>query len=147
MNLYERLQQDLKDAMRGGDTLRRDTLRMAIAAAKNRRIELMRDLVDEDVVGVLQRSVRSRHEAAGEYSKAGREDLAEKERAEAAVLQGYLPQTLSEDETRDVVRRLAAELGISGKADLGRLMKAVMAEHKGRVDGKLVNRVAAELLG
>ncbi|HKX46517.1 MAG TPA: GatB/YqeY domain-containing protein [Planctomycetota bacterium] len=147
MNLNERLQHDLKEAMRSGDTLRRDTLRMALAAAKNRRIELMRDLVDEDVVGVLQRSVRSRHEAATEYGKAGREDLADKERAEAVVLQGYLPQVLSEDETRAIVRGLIAEHGIAGKADLGRLMKLVMAEHKGRVDGKLVNRIAAELLG
>lgn len=147
MSLQARLESDVKDAMRARDTLRRDTLRMALAAVKNRRIEVGQDLTDDDVVAVLAKAVKSREDSAGEYDRGGRPELAEKERAEAAILAGYLPQQLSEDETRQIVRDLVEELGITDRKDLGRLMKAVMAAHKGRVDGKLVNRFAAEALG
>lgn len=146
MVLRDRLQEDLKTAMRGGDTLVRDTLRMAIAACKNRRIELGEDLGDAEVQHVLQKEVKKREDAAEQFDAGGRPDLAEKERAEAQVLGRYLPQKLSEEETRALVQGLIAELGISQKKDVGVLMKRVMAEHKATVDGKLVQRVAGELL-
>ncbi|QDU70097.1 GatB/YqeY domain-containing protein [Engelhardtia mirabilis] len=147
MTLQERIDADLKTAMRAKDVLTRDTLRMVIAALKNRRIELGQDLGDDEVVAVLAKSVKSREDSALEYDKGGRPELAQKERAEAQVLAGYLPQQLTEDETREVVRTLIAELGIADKKDIGKLMKAVMAAHKGKVDGKLVNRFASELIG
>lgn len=146
MSLAERLQSDLTTAMKSGDALRRDTLRMALSALKNRRIELGRDLEDADVLGVLASGVKSRTDSARQYAEAGRPELAEKERAEIAVLEGYLPRKLDEAETARVVEAKIAELGVTTKADLGRLMKAVMAEHKGAVDGKLVQRLAAERL-
>jgi uncharacterized protein YqeY len=146
MSLFQRLQDDLKVAMRDKDELRRETLRMAIAAMKNRKIELMAELSDAEQLAVVQKAVKSRHEAASEYEKAKRPDLAAKEQAEAAVLVGYLPKLLDAAATRAAVQASIAELGLTEKKQLGQLMKAVMAKHPGQVDGKLVNQLAAELL-
>jgi uncharacterized protein YqeY len=145
--IEERIQDDMKAAMRAGETLRRDTLRMVVAALKNRRIELGRDLDDQAVLGVLTSAVKTRQDSAEQYDSAGRPELAEKERAEIAVVQAYLPSQLSEDETRAVVEAAIAELGATTEQDLGKVMKAVMARHKGAVDGKTVQRLAAERLG
>ena len=144
--LQDRIGEDLKTAMRAGETLRRDTLRMVLAAFKNRRIELGRDLEEADALAVLLSAVKSREDSARQYADAGRADLAEKERAEIDVVRGYLPRQLDEAETTALVESKIAELGVTSKQDIGRLMKAVMAEHKGRVDGKLVQRLAAERL-
>lgn len=146
MSLTERLKADLKEAMRAGDVLRRETLRMCIAALTNRRIEAGDTLGEADELQVLAKAVKTRQESAEQYAAAGRQELADKERAEAEIVQGYLPRTLGEEETRELVRRKAEELGVSSKQDLGRLMKAVMAEHRGAVDGKLVQRCAGEIL-
>jgi hypothetical protein len=144
--LQQRIQDDLKTAMRAADALARETLRMVLADLKNKRIELGRELEDEDVVGVLQKGVKNREESAQQFAAGGRQDLVDKERAEIAVIGRYLPEQLSEDEVREIVRAAIAELGVAGKQDIGKLMKAVMARHKGRVDGKLVQRFAGELL-
>ena len=147
MGLWQDLETSLKDAMRAGDTTRRDTLRMVIAGLKNKRIELGRDLEDADVLSVLGSAVKSRQDSVEQYEKAGRDELAAKERAEIEVIQHYLPRQLGEDETRTVVGAAIEKTGATSKADLGKVMKAVMAEHKGQVDGKAVQRIAAELLG
>lgn len=146
MSLFEQLQEDLKDAMRAGDTVSRETLRMVIAAFKNKRIEFGRDLEGPEELDVVQKNVKTRQDSVEQYTSAGREDLAAKEAAEIEVLKRYLPQALTEEETRELVSGLIAELGITKKQELGQLMKRVMAEHKGRVDGKLVQSVAGELL-
>lgn len=146
MTVLETLQRDLKEAMRAGDVIRRETLRMVIAALKNRRIEKGSDLDETDELAVLVKSVKSRQDSVDQYAAAGRDDLAAKERAEIEIIQGYLPAQLSEDEVRDLVREAIAETGAESKKDLGLVMKSVMADHKGRVDGKLVQRLAGELL-
>ena len=146
MSLQDKLQADLKTAMRTGDRTARDTLRHVLAALKNRRIELGQDLAQGEELAVLARSVKSREESVEQYDAAGREDLAGRERAEIDVIRRYLPRQLSEDEVRGIVRGVVAAQGLSSKKDLGRVMKAVMAEHRGRVDGKLVQRLAGELL-
>jgi uncharacterized protein YqeY len=137
---------DIKAAMRAGDTLKRDTLRMVLSALKNKRIELGEDLTEAQAQAVLASSVKSRKDSATQYDDAGRAELADKERAEIGMIEHYLPQQLTEDETRTLVQGLVRELGIASKQDVGKLMKAVMAGHKGRVDGKLVQRFAGELL-
>lgn len=147
MTLQERISSDLKDAMRAGETLRRDTLRMVLAAMKNRRIDLGHDLTEADELAVVTNSVKTRTDSAEQYAAAGRPELAEKERAEIRVIQAYLPQQLGEAEVRRIVAAKIAELGATGKQDLGKVLKAVMAEHKGAVDGKLVQRLTGELLG
>lgn len=141
------IQDDMKSAMRAGETLRRDTLRMLIAALKNERIDKGADLDEDSVLAVVRRGVKSRKDSAQQYRDAGRDELADKEEAEIAVLEGYLPQMLDEAATIAAVEAAIAETGASEKCDLGKVMKAVMAAHKGLVDGKLVNRLAGERLG
>jgi uncharacterized protein YqeY len=113
-----------------------------VAAAKR----LGQDLAEADELAVLRRAVKTRQDSVEQYGKAGRTDLADKEAAEIKVLEGYLPRTLDEAQTRELVTDLVAELGISSKKDVGVLMKAIMARHKGEVEGKLVQKVASELL-
>lgn len=146
MSLQERIEADIKEAMRAKDAVRRDTLRMVLADLKNKRIELGEDLDEAAEVAVVKRAVGQRVEAADQYEKGGRADLVEKERAEIAVIEGYLPRMLSEDETRTLVQAVVEELGLASKKDMGALMKTVMARHRSELDGKLVQKVAAELL-
>lgn len=147
MGLEQTVSDDMKGAMRSGDTLRRDTLRMLIAALKNERIERGSDLDEDTVQAVIRRGVKSRKDSAQQYRDADRPELAEKEEAEIAILEGYLPQMLDEAATEAAVREAIAETGATAKSDLGQVMKAVMAKHKGLVDGKLVNQIAARELG
>jgi len=146
VSLLEEIQKDLKEAMRGGDTVARDALRMALAAFKNRRIEKGSDLSEEEAMAVVAKEVKTRQESLETYEKAGREDLASKERGEIDVLRRYLPEELSDERTREIVQEKIETLGIRSKKDLGQLMKAVLEEYKGRVNGKLVQRFASELL-
>lgn len=146
MALREKIETDLKQAMRDKDAIARETLRMVLADLKNKRIELGQDLGPDEELAVLRRAVKTRQDSVEQYGKAGRTDLVDKESAEIRVLEGYLPRTLDEAQTRELVAALVAELGISSRKDVGVLMKAIMARHKGEVEGKLVNKVASELL-
>ncbi|MDF1797820.1 MAG: GatB/YqeY domain-containing protein [Planctomycetota bacterium] len=146
MALIDQLNDDLKAAMKAKDTVTRDTLRMVLTLTKNQRIELGRELEDADVMACLQRSVKTRRDSIEQYEKAGRDELAAIEKGEIAVLDRYLPKLLSEDETRALVSAKIAELGLTQKRELGQLMKAVLGEHQGTVDGKLVSRLAGEQL-
>ena len=146
MSIQDRITEDVKAAMRAGEALRRDTLRMLVSSFKNRRIELGRELSEADELGVLTTAVKSRTDSAQQYDRAGRAELAEKERAEIEVIQVYLPAQLDEAEVGRIVKAKVEELGVTSKKELGKVMKAVMAEHKGAVDGKLVQRLAAELV-
>ncbi len=146
MSLRAKLEDDVKQAMREKNTLARDTLRMCLAAVKNRVIEKGGEVDDADVIAVLSKAVKSREDSAQQFRKAGRIELAEKEEAEVKVISVYLPKLMGEAETRALVERLIAENDISSKKDMGVLMKAIMAGHKGEVDGKIVQRLAGELL-
>ena len=146
MSLIEQLTSDVKDAMRAGETLRRDTLRMTLAAMKNRCIETGQDLDEDQQLAVLLSAVKSRTDSVTQYEANDRQDLADQERAEIAVLQGYLPKQLSEEETAEIVRAKIGELGLTSKSEMGQVMKAIMADHKGALDGKLVQRLAAQEL-
>jgi len=146
MSLKARLEDDLKTAMRSGETVKRDTLRLVLAALKNKRIETGAELSDDEVLAVLASNVKSRQDSAQQYEQAGRQELADKEQAEIEIIQVYLPKQLSSDETRELVTQTIAELGLESKSQLGQLMKAVMATHKNVIDGKLVQRFAAEIL-
>ncbi len=146
MTLLNQLGEDVKEAMRAGENLRRDTLRMVLSAMKNRRIEVGEDLDDDQQLAVLLSAVKSRTDSVTQYEANGRQDLADQERAEIEVIQGYLPKQLGEEETAEVVRAKIAELGLTSKKEMGQLMKAIMADHKGTVDGKLVQQFAAQEL-
>lgn len=146
MGLLETLQADVAAAMRAKDALARDALRMVLAAAKSRQIESDAPLSDADVLALVRSAVKTRTESAEQFEAAGREELAAKERREIEVLSRYLPRQLGEDETRALVQRLIAETGAASRADVGKVMKAVMAAHRDSVDGKLAQRLASELL-
>jgi len=147
MKLLAKLQDDLKDAMRAGDTTARETLRMVLAALKNRRIDTGKDLDEGEELQVLTKQVKSREDSVEQYDAAGRKDLADRERAEIEVLKRYLPEQMGEDDVRALVQKTIADLGLSSKKDMGQVMKAILAEHRGTVDGKLVQKLASELLG
>ncbi len=146
MTFNTRIRADLEGAMRGGNVLVRDTLRMVLAALENRRIEVGDDLDEAAELAVLATAAKTRAESARQYDEAGRPELAAQERAEIEVITAYLPRQLSEDEVRGVVEAKVKDLGLTAKSEMGKLMKAVMADHKGEVDGKLVQRIAGELL-
>lgn len=145
--LLAKLQEDMKKAMKSGDALTRDTVRLAITDLKKKELDLARDLKPEEELAVLQKCVKSREDSVAQYSAAGRKDLADREQAEIGVIQRYLPKMLDEDATRAIVQQTIAKLGLSAKKDLGAVMKSVLAEHKGTIDGKLVQKHASELLG
>lgn len=147
MGLQEQLESDVKEAMRAKDALRRDVLRMTLAEVKNRGIELVgKELTENDVLAVVQKAVKRRDEAAEQYDAGGRPELAEKERAEAEVLVGYLPKMLDADETRAAVEAIASELGLTEKKQMGQLMKALKERHGATVDGKLASQAAGQVL-
>ena len=146
VTLWQKIETDLKQAMRDRNAIARDTLRMVIAGLENKKIETGADLKESEELAVLHKAHKSRIDAAEQFEAAGRPELAEKERAEAALIEAYLPRQMGEDETRALVEKLVAELGISEKKEIGKLMKTVMAQHKGEIDGKLVQRFAGELL-
>jgi hypothetical protein len=144
--LLAKLQDDMKSAMKSGDTLTRDTLRLAITDLKKRELDLARELSPDEELAVLHKCVKTREDSVAQYTAAGRKDLSDKEQAEIGVIRRYLPRVLSEDETRTIVQEAIRRLGLASKKDLGALMKAVLADHKGKIDGKLVQKHASELL-
>jgi uncharacterized protein YqeY len=147
MSLSGRLEAAMRDAMRARDERRTQTLRMAMAAAHNLKIERRRDLTDEEVVDVLTRQVKQRRESIEMYRSGGREDRAVAEEAEAAILAEFLPEQLSEGEIEALVRAAIAETGASQPGDMGRVMGRVAPQTRGRADGRLVSDVVRRLLG
>jgi len=146
MSLTEQLQADIKTAMRDGDAQRRDTLRMALAAAQNAAKEKRAPLTEDEALAVLTRQVKTRRESIKAYRDAGRDDLADKEQAEIDVLAPYLPEQLGEAEVRALVVEAIAATGASSPKDMGRVMGALMPKVRGRADGKLVSSIVNEEL-
>ncbi len=147
MTLANRLYTDLHQAMRGGDTIRVSTIRLARAAIHNTEIERGRPLSDDEITEVLGREVKHRREAIDAYTKGKREDLVKKESLELAVLTEYLPVPLTEGELRTIIATAVSEVQAKDARDVGRVMAVVMPKVKGRVDGKAVDRLVRALLG
>ncbi len=137
----------MRDAMRARDQRRTSTLRMAMAAAHNRRIELGRALTDEDVVEVLGKQVKQRRESIEQFRAGGREEMAANEEAEAQILAEFLPEQLSEADLAALVDQAVAETGASSPGDMGKVMGALMPRTKGRADGKVVSNLVKRRLG
>jgi uncharacterized protein YqeY len=140
------LQADLTQAIRDRDELRRDTLRMAVAAAYNQSKAARRDLSDDEVAKVLAREVKTRRESVDAYSNAGRTDAAQREQAEIEVLARYLPSQIPEDEVTALARQAIAEVGATSPREMGRVMAALMPRVAGRAEGKLVSSIVAREL-
>jgi hypothetical protein len=146
VSLTDRLQAELTAAMRSRDDLRRETLRMAIAAAYNAEKAARRPLTDDEALAILAREVKTRRESVEAYRDAERPELAAKEEAEIAILSGFLPEQLGEDELRAMVRAAIQESGATSARELGRVMGLLAPRTRGRADGRVLSgMVAAEL--
>ena len=143
MSLTDQIRADMTAAMRSGDEMRRDTLRMALAAAQLAEKERRAPLTDDEVRAVVSREVKRRREAIEAYEHAGRTELADRERAEAQVLAAYLPEQLGGDELLPMVRAAIAETGATSARDMGRVMGRLMPLVKGRADGKVLSALVA----
>jgi hypothetical protein len=141
-----RFQADMKAAMKAGEKERLSTLRMLISALQYEEVAKGKPLEEADYLTILQREVKKRKEAAEAFRNGGREENALKEEREAVILQGYLPQQMGEAEVRAAIEAVIAEKSLSGKAQMGMLMKEMMARFKGKVDGKAVQALAGEYL-
>ena len=146
MSLIERIEDDLTEAMRERDAVRRDALRLILASLRGAEKELMRPLSDDEELQVLQRERKKRLEAAEAFHGAGREEQAEKEEDELDVLEEYMPEPLSEDELEEIVDDVIAEVGATSMRDIGRVMADVMPQIAGRADGSAVSQIVREKL-
>lgn len=146
MSLLQKLDDDLKVAMKASEGLKVSVLRMSKAALKNRQIEKGDVLSDEEILSVLAGLAKQRRESIEQFSKGGREDLAEKERQELSILQSYLPQQLTPEEIDRIIVETIKEASAGGAKDMGKIMRLVMPRMKGAADGKIVSQRVKELL-
>lgn len=144
--MIERLQNDLRAALKGGDTDTVRVLRMVLAEAQNRRIELGRSLDEGEVLEVLRKSVRMREDAAEQFDKGNRPERAAEERHEIEILQEYLPRQLEGDELEAAVDEVIEELGASGPGEMGPVMKELMSRYRGRIDGAAASALVRQRL-
>ena len=145
--LKQKLTDDLKQAMRSGDEVRRSVIRLVMAAIKNTEIARQTSLDDGDVLGVIAKEARQRRESIESFKQGNRQDLVDKEEAELAVLNEYLPRQMTRDEIVAEVRRVIEQTGAQGPQDKGKVMPKLVAELKGKADGRALNEVVTELLG
>jgi uncharacterized protein YqeY len=146
MNTKERLAQDLKDAMRAKDEVRKRTIRMTLAAIKNAEIDLQTELDETEILVIMQKEVKLRNETIEGAEKAGRDDLIAEAKHEIAVLEEYLPQAISPAELEVIVTETITEINATSMRDMGQVMQAVMPKVRGRADGKDVNQIVRKLL-
>lgn len=148
--LHQQIEAELKSALKSGEKEKTGILRFLISAIKNHQIEIKAKdeqyLKDEEVIAVIRRQVKQRKDSIAEYARGGRTDLVEKEKAELATLENYLPASISEEKIREIVKAKKESLGIVDKSGFGKLMGVVMAELKGQADGEAVKKVVEEEL-
>ncbi|MCO5175538.1 MAG: GatB/YqeY domain-containing protein [Thermomicrobiales bacterium] len=146
MSLAEQLVSDLRDAMKSGDTQRREVIRFLRASIKNAEIDKHAELTDEEIEAVIRGQIKQRRDSIDMFRKGGRDDLADAEAAQVAVLQTYLPAQISDDEAEELVRRVVEESGATSPKEMGKLMPALMQAAAGRVEGRTLSALArAEL--
>ena len=146
MSRIETIEDEIKEAMRSRDAERRDALRLIVNALKSSEKELQRPLSEDEELQVLQRERKRRVEAAEAFRSGGREEQAEAEERELAILEEFMPEPLGEDEIEEIVDDAIAEVGATSMADLGRVMADVMPQIAGRADGSVVSQIVREKL-
>jgi uncharacterized protein YqeY len=146
MTLKDRIQDDMKAAMRARETERLSTIRMLLAACKQREVDERITLDDAAIVGIVDKLIKQRRDSIAAFEQAGRTDLVEKESAELRVLEAYLPQRLSASEIGEQVAALVAELGASGAGDMGRVMAAAKTRFAGQAEMSLVSAAVKQAL-
>ena len=146
MTISEQIARDFKEAMKAREELRLSCLRMLKTSLKNKQVEKGDELTDDEVQALISSAIKKGKEAAEEFRKGGREELAQKEEKEIQFLLEYLPEQLSPSEIERIVKEIIAELSITSPKDLGKLMKVAMARMAGQAQGKEVNLIARKLL-
>jgi uncharacterized protein YqeY len=147
MTIADRLTEDLKRALKSGEKDTLSAVRLIKSEVKNKEIEKGESLNEEEINGVLMSLVRQGRESFEQFSKGGRQDLADKEERSISIIQSYLPKQLTADELDEIVKVTIDETGAGGPQDMGRVMKAIMPKVKGRVDGKIVSDLVRKMLG
>ena len=146
MSLFDTIQSDMYAAMKSGDKHKTGTLRVALSTLKDKKIEKREDLTDVEAIKIIQNLVKQRKEAADIYKKNGRNDLMENENAELEILNAYLPQMMSEDDLRILVKKVVEDTGASSLSDIGKVMPEVMKQSAGKADGKMAQSIVKDLL-
>ena len=146
MNLKESLLSDMKGALKAGDSLKLITIRGLISEIKNLEIDVGRNLVEDEIISIILTQVKKRKEAAIFFDKGGREDLLEKENQEKKILQEYLPEQVSVNDLKQRIQEVISELEIIDIKDLGKIMKTIIPEFKGRADNEQIKNLVTECL-
>lgn len=146
-DLKQKLTDDLKQAMRDGDKVRRSVIRLAMAAIKNVEIARQATLDDTDILGIIAKEARQRQESIDAFRQGNRPDLVAQEEAELAVLKEYLPRQMTREEIIAAARQVIEEVGAQGPGDKGKVMPQLIAQLKGKADGREINAIVTELLG
>jgi len=146
-SLKTKLNDDLRQALRGGDSLRCSVIRMLLSAMNYSEIAKQATLTDSDILGVIAKEIKQRKESIAAYKSANRPELAAKEETEMAILKAYMPEQMSRDEIVSLVKQIIAEVGAQGPRDKNKVMPKLMPMVKGKADGQEVNAVVNELLG
>ena len=146
MGLTEQINKDIIVAMKSGDKARLSVLRMLKSDLKYKQIELKVELTDEDCIAVMTSAAKKSRDAIEEYKKADRDDLMAKEIAELEIIKKYLPQQISEDELKSLIKEVINQTNASTPADIGMVMKGIMPKVKGRADGRKINQFVSEIL-
>jgi uncharacterized protein YqeY len=144
MSLREQINDDLKAAMRGGEVARRDTIRLLLSALKQREVDERKVLTDADVLGIIEKMLKQRRDSISQFEQGGRQDLADKEKQELALLQAYMPQALSDAEIAAAVVAAVAETGAAAPSDMGKVMAVLKPKLAGRAD---MTKVSAAVKG
>jgi hypothetical protein len=147
MDLHARIEADMKHALKTGAKEKLSTLRMLSAALKNKQIEKRRPLTEDEVLETVRSLMKQRKDSIEQFTKGGRQDLADKEQAEVVVLEAYLPAQMSREELEAMVKTAVAESGAQGAKDMGKVMKVLVPMLAGRADGKLVSELVKNTLG
>ena len=146
VSLRHRLDEELKAAMRSNDAMRRDSLRMVLAAVQKSEKEGKHELADDEMLGILTRELKVRRESVDTFRAGGREDLVAKELAAIAIVSEFMPQPLSDGELKALVEQAIAETGAASPRDMGKVMGWISPKTRGRADGKVVSQLVTQLL-
>ena len=146
MTMKTRLSDDMKQAMRDKDVLRRDVIRYLRSEVRNQEIREQKELDDAGVIQVLSRQAQQRRDSIEVYRDADRQDLVDKEESELSVILSYLPQQMTQEEITELVSQVVAEVGASGPADMGKVMGAIMPQVRGKAEGREVNAIVQQTL-
>jgi len=146
VSLKQKLMDDLKQAMKSGDEVKRSAIRLLMAAIKNAEIARQASLEDADIFGIIAKEIRQRKESIEAFKQGNRQDLVAREEAELSILEKYLPQQVTREEIVEAARRIIEEVGAQGPRDKGNVMPKIIAQLKGRADGREINAVVTELL-